>query len=182
MDCSFTPGYGPNTVAGERETQAYSGRHTSGDPTNEPGQYPPSIFGMPLPSGTGSPGSQGARIGTGTDPTNEPGQLNEGISGLGPSDIAKTGSPGSQGASNDLSSGADTVVYTKLSGGLGPYQTSTVRADVSGPKDWTAANEQGYGSGGPQLPGVKGNEPTADGGPFTPSAGGRVMRGGRGRN
>jgi len=176
-------GYGPNRVAGEDQAAAgRSGLSVPGDTTNEPGQYPQSLFGVGLPQGTGAPGSQGARFSAGVDPTNEPGQLNEGISGLGPADIADTGSPGSQGSVNDLTTGGDTVSFTKPSGGLVTYETMTVQADVSGPRDWTAANEQGYASGGPQLPGLKGNEPSVNDGPFTAKAGGRVMRGGRGRS
>ena len=174
------PGYGPNRVAGEDQARAgRSGVSAPGDTTNEPGQYPATLFGVALPQGTGSPGSQGARFTTATDPTNEPGQLEEGLTGMGPPDTDNTGSPGSTGAVNALGRGGDQVSFTKPSGGLLTYETTTVAADVSGSGDWTAANQQGYASGGPQLPGLKGNEPSANTGPYTPRAGGRVMRGGR---
>jgi len=43
-DPDTVPGYGTGTdVAGARETEAYSGMRSTGDPTNEPGQYPPKI-------------------------------------------------------------------------------------------------------------------------------------------
>src|SRR5271169_3577324 len=76
-----------------------SGTSSGTDVTNLDGQYPPggwgaSIFGGTLPTGTGAPGTKGARAG-GEDATNEPGQLDEGLSGLGPADTADSGAPGS---------------------------------------------------------------------------------------
>jgi hypothetical protein len=171
------PGYGPNKVAGQGGRKT-SGAGRGGDPTAEPGQYPSSLFGMPLPQGTGAPGSQGAR--GAADPTNQPGQVEEGFTGLGPSDVADTGAPGSAGASPALGQGEDTVTYTPMTAGLGTYRTESVQDEISGPGDWTAANDQGYASGGPQLPGVKGNEPSVNEGPYTANSGGRVLRGGRG--
>ena len=67
-----------------------------------------------------------------------------------------------------------------MSAGLGPYRSETVQDEVSGPGDWTGANDQAYASGGPQLPGIKGNEPDVNSGPFTAKGGGTVRRGGRG--
>ena len=69
----------------------YSGTTSGADPTNEPGQYPvggwgPSIFGGPLPDGTGAPGTRGAQFSSATDPTNEPGQITDGITGITPLD------------------------------------------------------------------------------------------------
>jgi hypothetical protein len=52
-----------------------------------------------------------------------------------------------------------------------------VSDDLEGPHDSTQANDQGYGTGGPQLPGIAGNEPVP-GGKFQPGSG-RVLRGGR---
>ena len=171
------PGYGPNEVAGQSGHKS-SGDARGGDPTNEPGQYPDSLFGMPLPQGTGAPGSQGAK--GAADPTNQPGQLEEGLTGTGPPDTDSTGAPGSAGAHPALGTGTDSVTFTRLSSGVGPYQTETVSDEISGPGDWTAANDQGYASGGPQLPGIKGNEPSVNDGPFTAKSAGRVLRGGRG--
>lgn len=166
-----TPGYG--TVSGERESGAYSGTGAQSDATNEPGQYPGSLFGVSLPPGTGAPGTAGAS--GAADPTNEPGQLDEGISGEGPAQTADTGAPGSQGASNSSGGGPDAVHYTRPGAYLtGTYVQDTVNDSVSGPGDWTQANDSGYGSGGPQLPGIKGNEPASTG-----SGSGRVLRGGR---
>lgn len=167
-----TPGYGQ--VSGAREEGAFSGTSRPGlDPTLEPGNYTPSLFGVPLPQNTGAPGSPGAQPGQG-DPTNQPGQVYEGISGEGPAQIADTGSPGSQGATNG-GAGPDAVRYTRPGSFLsGTYEQDTVNDSVSGPLDWTQANDSGYGSGGPQLPGIKGNEPTSTG-----SGMGRIMRGGR---
>ena len=125
-----------------------------------------------LPQGTGAPGSQGA--GGASDPTNEPGQLNEGISGEGPAQIADTGAPGSAGAGNS-EGGPDAVRFTRPGSYMsGTFVTDTISDHVSGTQDWTQANDDGYGSGGPQLPGIHGNEPTSTG-----SGEGRVLHGGR---
>jgi len=166
------PGYGD--VSGARQTGAYSGTKTGGlDPTNEPGNYATSLFGVALPQDTGAAGSQGATYSGDVDPTNQPGQLYEGISGEGPSDTADTGAPGSMGAQNG-GAGPDSVTYTRPGSYLsGTYQSDTVHDSVSGPNDWTQAIDGSYG-GGPQLPGIQGNMPTSTG-----AGGGRVMRGGR---
>jgi hypothetical protein len=173
------PGYGPNKVAGQGGRD-FSGDSRGGDPTAQPGQYPSSLFGMPLPQGTGAPGSAGARTSAATDPTNQPGQLNEGITGMGPPQTDHTGAPGTQGANPALGQGETTITFTPLSSGLGPYRNEAVQDETSGPGDWTQANDEGYASGGPQLPGIKGNEPDVNSGPFTAKSGGRVLRGGRG--
>lgn len=178
-DPDFVAGYGPNDVNG-RTGKAAAGDGRGGDPTNQPNQYPGSLFGMPLPQGTGAPGSSGAARTAATDPTNQPGQLNEGLTGMGPPDTDSTGAPGTQGADPALGSGTDTITFTQLSAGIGHYETKSVSDEISGPGDWTAANDQGYASGGPQLPGIKGNEPSVNDGPFTAKAGGTVHRGGRG--
>ena len=175
----FVPGYGPADQVAGKSGKPAQGDSRGGDPTNQPNQYPGSIFGMPLPSGTGAPGSRGAS-GSSSDPTNQPGQLDEGISGSHPPQTDHTGAPGTQGANPALGSGTDTVSFTKLSAGLGPYQTQTVSDEISGSGDWTGANDQGYASGGPQLNGIKGNEPSVNDGPYTAKSGGRVLRGGRG--
>jgi hypothetical protein len=168
-----TPGYG-GSVAGARESGAFSGTSAQSDPTNEPGQYPGSLFGVSLPQGTGAPGTAGASPGS-ADPTNQPGQLSEGLSGEGPAQIADTGAPGSQGAQNSSGGGPDTIHYTRAGSYLsGTYQQDTVSDSISGPGDWTQAIDGAYAGGGPQLPGIKGNEPTSTG-----AGDGRVMRGGR---
>jgi hypothetical protein len=159
----------------------YSGTNENSDPTNEPGQYPVTadqhgIFGGPLPSGTGAPGSPGAYPGP-ADATNEAGQTEDGLTGISEDQITQSGAPGSQGAVN-ANGGADTVTYTEASDGILPYKEVTVNDSVSGTADWTGANTQGYGSGGPQLPGIRGNEPEAGSSRYQPGAG-RVLRGGR---
>ena len=157
----------------------YSGTAAGGDPTNEPGQYPPGedhgIFGGPLPTGTGAPGTSGA--GGSADVTNQPGQTEDGLTGITESEITQTGAPGTQGARN-ADGGADAVTFTRPSDGIGTYEMVTDSDDIAGPRGWTQANDQGYATGGPQLPGLKGNEPEAGGDRFQPG-GGRVMRGGR---
>jgi hypothetical protein len=160
----------------------YSGVPETADPTNEPGQYPVTgvnaqIFGGPLPSGTGAPGSAGAPIEGTADATNEPGQVSDGFSGVTDSEITSTGAPGTQGA-QDHDGGSDAIMYTEASAGIYPYRMDSTSDNVSGNGDWTGANDQGYASGGPQLPGIKGNEPEAGSGRFQPG-GGSVMRGGR---
>jgi hypothetical protein len=143
-----------------------------GEVTNEPNQYPSSLFGVALPQGTGAPGTGGAA--GGADPTNQPGQLSEGISGEGPSQTAQSGAPGTMGQQNGAG-GPDRVTYTRPGSFLtGTNQSETVNDSISGTSDWTQAIDGSYAGGGPQLPGVKGNEPTSTG-----AGGGRVLRGGR---
>jgi hypothetical protein len=173
--------------AGTSTGRTWSGTPAhDGDPTNMEGQYPPggwgsAIFGGTLPSGTGAPGTQGASGSRGADPTNEPGQLNEGLSGLGPPDTSQTGAPGT-GTTPNTEGGGSTVTFTVPGAGTsGTYQKSAVRDDLAGPRDSTQASDQGYGSGGPQLPGLA--EPHAAGGAahYQPDTAGssHVMRGGR---
>lgn len=167
------PGYGREAPAREGPT-AQAGVPAAFDATTELGQTPASLFGVALPQGTGAPGTAPAP--PGGDTTNEPGQLNEGISGLGPDVTAETGAPGSGGATASLGGGPDAVKFTRPGSFLsGTYVQDQVQDSVSGVTDWTQANDSGYGSGGPQLPGIKGNEPGGTG-----AGAGRVLRGGRG--
>lgn len=182
-DSSTTPG---SPVAGTQANSAISGmRDHVTDPSNEPGQYPPgswanALFGGPQPTGTGAPGTQGARPDASTDPTAEPGQMTEGISGIGPPETVDSGAPGSatMHVSPDSSGGPDMVTYTDPGSYLsGSYDSYEVNTTLSGTGDSTQANREGYASGGPQIPGIKGNEPVP-GGKFQPGSG-RVLRGGR---
>ena len=175
---NLTPGQQPAggglTQGNVSEAAAAQGAF-GGDPSNEPGQYPASLFGVALPQGTGAGGSAGAS--GGSDPSNEPGQLSEGISGAGPSVNADSGAPGTQGQQNGAGGGT-TVNYTRPGSYLtGTNATDTVQDNISGPGDWTQAIDGSYAGGGPQLPGIAGNEPTAGGGRFQPGSG-RVLRGG----
>jgi len=173
---NLTPGHRPDYGTDDEQpsqAQAQSGVSMPGlDPTLEPGNYGNSIFGVALPQTTGAPGSGGAA--DQPDPTLEAGQNYEGISGLTPAQTADTGAPGSTGAQNGAGGGT-TVKYTEPGSYLsGTYKQATASDDVSGPNDWTQAIDGSYGGGGPQLPGVKGNEPTSTG-----AGAGRVLRGGR---
>lgn len=162
----------------------YSGTPSSADPTLEPGQYPPApdwgtaIFGGPLPTGTGAPGT--AQSAEALDPTNEHGQTIDGLTGITQAEIISTGAPGTQGTVPDTDAGGDgsAMTYTKASDGIGPYELVTSSDELSGPQDSTQANDDGYATGGPQLPAIQGNEPRAGEGRFQPGAG-RVLRGGR---
>jgi hypothetical protein len=162
----------------------YSGPATNADPTTEPGQYPPSpdwsnaIFGGQLPTTTGAPGS--AQSAEPIDATNEHGQTIDGLTGITHDEIVHTGAPGTQGAVPDTDAGGDgtAMTYTKASDGIGPYEQVTSSDELSGPQDSTQANDDGYATGGPQLPALKGNEPQAGQGRYQPGAG-SVMRGGR---
>ena len=157
MTTPNTPGF--DGITTQRLTTQSAGR-VGGESVNQPGQYPGSLFGVALPAGTGAAGSPGAVLGSG-DPTNEPGQTSEGLSGLGPSVIADTGAPGSQGATNS-SGGSDMVSFTAPgSYATGTNQTVALSDNVSGPNDWTQANDGSYGGAHQQLPGL--NEPTATG-------------------
>jgi hypothetical protein len=180
-DSTQVPGY-DRTLA-NREPPGRSGTGSGGDlVTSEPGQYPPvapgdtTIFGGPLPTGTGAPGTAGGDYG-GPD-TSQAGQLGDSFTGLSRDDITDTGAPGTDGADIPAGAGPDTVKFTRPGSYLsGSYAQDTVRGKVDGPAEWTEANSGGYGTDGPKLPGMK--EPTPDGGPFQPGSGGRVMRGGR---
>ena len=158
-----------------------SGTTEASDPTNEPGQYPPggwgtAIFGGPLPSGTGAPGTKGGA--GGADDTAEPGQLVDGLTGITETEITETGSPGT-GTTANTDGGSDSISYTRPGSYLsGTYKSDTTSDNVAGTASATEANDQGYATGGPQLPGIKGNEPRAGQGPYQPGSG-RVLRGGR---
>jgi hypothetical protein len=159
--------------------RGYSGVSGGNDPTTEPGQYPPAsdggIFGGPLPTGTGAPGKTGGR--GGGDDTTEPGQLTDGLTGVDDSDITSTGAPGTS-TSPGSGGGGTSVTYTKMGSHLtGTYQSETSSETLTGPGESTEANSEGYATGGPQLPGIKGNEPVP-GGKYQPGSG-RVLRGGR---
>jgi hypothetical protein len=177
------------TVAGTDARRAWSGTpaHDS-DPTNMEGQYPPgswgtAIFGGPQPVGTGAPGTQGARWNRQADPTNEPGQVTEGLTGIGPPDTTQTGAPGA--ATTPNTEGGNTAITATQPGSFlsGSYKSDSFRDDTYGSRDSTQANDEGYASGGPKLPGMF--EPAAGGGPaaFQPegtnAGSGHVMRGGR---
>ena len=161
------------------------------DATNLAGQYPPSpdwgnaIFGGQLPTGTGAPGSAGARYTSATDPTNEPGQTQDTFTGVPDSQIGGTGATGAPGTATtpDGATGGSPILYTNPGSYLaGSFQSERFNDHFSGPQDSTQANDEGYSTGGPQLPGLKGNEPTPLSGRYQtgPNNGsGHVMRGGR---
>jgi len=184
-DNSARPG---SNVSGTDSSRAFSGTDShDDDPTNMTGQYPPggwgnAIFGGPLPAGTGAPGTQGATQSAASDPTNEPGQTRDGLTGVSEHDITSTGAPGTPTAVPDAAndSSGDTLVSFTAPGSYssGTYQSETLHDDLAGPADSTQANDQGYATGGPQLPGLKGNEPQAGSARYQP-AGGHVLRGGR---
>jgi hypothetical protein len=174
------PGYDSQTyVKGTNQVSGTAAGST--DPTNEPGQYPVddgaqhNIFGGPLPAGTGAPGTQGGG-GRGSDPTTEPGQLTDGLTGITDREITSSGAPGTQGTTPTNGGGPDAVTFTRPTAGVTPYENISIRDSVSGPADWTQANDDGYASSGPKLPGMQ--EPQAGSGKFQPG-GGRVLRGGR---
>jgi hypothetical protein len=175
-------------VEGTDASRAWSGTgDRNADPTNLTGQYPPgdwgdAIFGGPQPVGTGAPGTQGARYSGSDDPTIEPGQLTEGLSGIGPADTAHSGAPGAATTPN-TEGGSSAISYSQPGAYLsGSNRSDTVSDDLSGPRDSTQANDEGYASGGPKLPGM--TEPSAGGGTahYQPAGGddsGHVLRGGR---
>ena len=174
---------GGGNVSGTDPSNAFSGQRPKGsDTTNMPGQYPPggwgdALFGGTLPMGTGAPGTQGAVDGSGADPTNEPGQTDDGFTGLPESDIVQSGAPGGATTPNTVGGGTS-ISYTQPgSYSSGTYQSETVQDDLSGPRDSTQANDIGYASSGPKLPGM--SEPEAGNSAFQPGGGGHVLRGGR---
>lgn len=161
----------------------YSGPAENADPTTQPGQYPVSpandIFGGPLPTGTGAPGSPSGR-GEPLDPTNELGQTVDGFTGISREELTSTGAPGTQGAIDVEGSEGTPMAITDPAGmaGIGPYTQVAASDELFGPMDSTQANDSGYATSGPKTAGLEGNEPQANIGPFQP-AGGHVMRGGR---
>jgi hypothetical protein len=180
-DSTQVPGYDRDHAI--REAPGRSGTQDNTQfVTSEPGQYPPvapgdtAIFGGPLPTGTGAPGTAGGDYGG--QVTSQAGQLGDSFTGLSREDITDTGAPGTEGADIPDGAGSDTVKFTRPGSYLsGSYTQDTVRGSVDGPGEWTEANSGGYATDGPKLPGM--HEPTPDGGPFQPGSGGRVMRGGR---
>ncbi len=176
------PSQKPDTGSGQVSggSAARSGTPAGGvDETAQPGQYPPSrndIFGGPLPTGTGAPGTNGGR--GGDDPTTEGGQLTDGLTGVTDAEISETGAPGT-GTSPNRSGGGTSVSYTRPGSPYsGTYQSDVANEVIDGPGSATEANSEGYATGGPQLPGIKGNEPEAGGSRYQ-TGGGCVLRGGR---
>ena len=174
-----------NSVAGydrdraSRAAPAYSGTSAGGDPTSQPGQYPPGsdhgIFGGPLPTGTGAPGTGGGA--GGGDPTTQAGQTSDDFTGVPGTELNSTGAPGTTGGVPSTGGGPDAVTFTRPGSYLsGTYASNTVRTSVDGPQDSTQANDSGYGTDGPKLPAM--HEPQAGSSDFQPG-GGRVLRGGR---
>lgn len=169
---------GGGSVAGKGKTT--SGTAGGNDSTTQPGQYPPAggnnIFGGPLPSGTGAPGTKGGA--GGGDDTTEPGQLTDGLTGVTEAQITETGAPGTS-TSPTKPGGGDSITYTRPGSPYsGTYKSDTTSDNIAGPAGATEANDEGYATGGPQLPGIKGNEPQA-GGTRYQTGGGTVLRGGR---
>ena len=173
---AVSPGNRPASGGLNSTDQGYSGRGSGGDSTSQPGQYPPgSFFGISVPSGTGAPGTAGANPAASDDPTIMSGQNTPTIGGESEGDVTMTGAPGSAGAPSDPPESGDAIRYTKAGSWLtGTYQSDTFHEETSGTGDSTQANAVGYGSSGPQLPALKGNQPTSTG-----AGQGRVMRGGR---
>jgi hypothetical protein len=110
--------------------------------------------------------------------TNEPGQTDDTFTGLPESAITQTGAPGAATSPNSAGGGTAISFTNPGSPYGGTYKSETVSDDLSGSRDSTQANDEGYASGGPQIPGLAGNEPQAGVGRFQPQ-GGHVMRGGR---
>jgi hypothetical protein len=163
---------GGGAMQGAPGGPSYSGTATSVDPTMEPGNYGPSLFGVQLPQGTGASGTAGA-YGMAVDPTNEPGQTSDGFTGL-TAPIVQTGAPGSAGS--PVAGGGDRVTYTEPGSYLsGTNKQATAAYPVSGPDDGTQG-VNGYSTGG-NLPGVQGNTPTSTGaGAGSVQVGGRAVR------
>jgi hypothetical protein len=166
--------------------------------TEEPGQYPTtewSDFGLPEQNfGSGAPGGSPTSSEIDVGATNEPGQYpsRESFTGVA---LGGTGAPGTQGVPNEAGTGepaiggaADTIVFSKTTfyksmyepqGMEQGYVTETAHDQVSGPADWTQANDYGYAAPAEyQMPGVAGNTPTPGSGQFQTGAG-NVMYGGR---
>ena len=173
---AVSPGNRPDSGTLNSTASGRSGTGSGGDTSSQPGQYPPgSFFGISVPSGTGAPGTAGANPMAADDPTIMSGQNTPVIGGESERDVTMTGAPGSAGAPSNPSESGQAITYTKAGSWLtGTYESDTFHEETSGTGDSTQANAVGYGSSGPQLPALKGNQPTSTG-----AGGGRVMRGGR---
>lgn len=129
------PGRKGHQPARQSPSPARQGRGGSGDPTEQPGQTPPDIFGFAQSYSTGAPGTQGA-TGSNADVTIQAGQLDEGLSGVTGSEITDTGAPGSAGGHKGA--GGDGVRYTDPFGYMGNDHRDSVAANqVGGPSDST---------------------------------------------
>jgi hypothetical protein len=149
------------TPARQDPRPARQGRAEGLDPTNQNGQLPSDIFGMPTHLDSTGLGGSGSSEGEPSDVTLNKGQLDEVFSHTGPNVNTHTGVAGSEGAHNG--SGGDSVTYTDpwaIIGGVTREQH--VSGHVNGPGDWTQANDEGY-SGGPNLPVLENNRPTSTG-------------------
>ncbi len=164
--------------------------------TEQPGQYPaPSwtTYGLPAQTfGSGAPGGSPTDSSTDKGDTNEPGQYpsRETFTGVA---LDGTGAPGTQGIPADTwgdDGGPDSITYQEPTfykgenddntydgqDGVSGYVQSKTTASVSGPADWTQANDYSYGPGF-NMPGVEGNTPTPGSGDFQTGAG-EVLYGG----
>lgn len=149
-----------STPQRQSPSPARSGRGSSGDPTEQPNQTPPDIFGFSQSYSTGAKGSQGATA-PDADVTIQAGQLTEGLSGVTGDEITSTGLHGSQGASPHA--GGEGIRYTDPFGYMGnDHRDSHASGTVSGPGDWTAMGDDS-GFSGPTLPALEGNRPTDTG-------------------
>jgi hypothetical protein len=169
----------------------------SSSSTEEPGQYPAPAFarfGLPAQTfGSGAPGGSPTSSEVDGGDTNEPGQYpsRETFTGVA---LDGTGAPGTTGIPNEVVSGeppiggaADSIQFSKPTfyksmyedGGMEPgYITQTAHDQVSGPADWTQANDYGYVSVPEyQMPGVAGNTPTPGSGQYQ-TGDGQVLYGG----
>lgn len=152
--------------------------------TEEPGQYPAPAFtqfGLPAQNfGSGAAGSAPPSTVIDAGSTNEPGQYpdRESFTGM---RLDDSGAPGTAGIPNEAVSGEpniggpeDSVTYSNPTfyksmydeGGMQQgYRTQVASDQISGPADWTQANDFGYAAPAQyQMPGVAGNTPVPGGG------------------
>ena len=128
---SDVPGY--DGTKSSRGSPDRSGEAGGGDVTSQPGQYPPGsdhgIFGGPLPTGTGAPGTAGGKGGDG-DPTNQAGQNVDAFAGTSHDDITSTNAPGTSGA-NAGAGGGSSVTFTRPGSYLsGSYAQDSVSDEI----------------------------------------------------
>lgn len=148
------------TPARQSPSPKRQGRASGADPTNQEGQTPATIFG--LPTGIASSGMKGSSdFKAPDDVTLEAGQLDDDLGHSSEQFITDSGMKGSEGAKPQA--GGERITYTDPYGIIGGVNRDVETSGAtSGPGDWTTWGDDN-GFSGPTLPGLENNRPTDSG-------------------